>query len=152
MVQGYCTIYKGKTIDVPWSGSTRNNHIEDLMLTEDSKGKKLIITKEPIVKDNATVAERLDDLWAVWHAVQSFYLVGDRLPLYFWVVTKGSAECHTFRTPVREVPSVTRVLYVLLAQIKDLIHIFIVSSFHPYPFKMIDIKILKVEFEKKNVV
>jgi hypothetical protein len=83
VVQGYCTIYKGKAIDIPWSGSTRNNHIEDLMLTEDSKGKKLIITKEPIVKDNATVAERLDDLWAVWHAVQSFYLVRDRLSLYF---------------------------------------------------------------------
>ena len=53
------------------------------MLAEDSNGKKLIINKEPVVKDNATVAERLDYLWAIWHAVQSFYLVEDRLPLYF---------------------------------------------------------------------
>lgn len=53
------------------------------MLAEDSKGKKLIITKEPVVKGNATVAERLDDLWTIWHAVQLFYLVVDRLLFYF---------------------------------------------------------------------
>lgn len=66
--------------DESWFG---NISIKDLMLAEYSSGKRLIITKKASVKGNATPEEKLDDLWAIWRAIQPFYLVGGSLPLYF---------------------------------------------------------------------
>lgn len=75
-----CGLLDSLVLGDSWRGDIA---IEDLILAEYSTGRKLIITKEPVVKGNASVDDRLDDLWAIWYAVQPFYLVGDRLPLYF---------------------------------------------------------------------